>query len=283
MARPLRLEFPGALYHLTARGDRGEDIFLDDADRQEFLRLVGQVCQRFDWVVYAYCLMSNHYHLVAETRTGNLSRGMRQLNGVYTQYHNRRHERVGHVFQGRYKAILVQKEAHLLEVSRYVVLNPVRAGMVSEACEWPWSSYRAVACRVRSPRWLDVDWLLRHFDRRPGSAAERYAEFVSQGSGSDRPWGQVRHQTVLGDDEFVSRLEDQTLKESLEEIPRSQRKALALPLDAYRKSANQRDEAMAQAYLSGAYSMKEIGEFFGVHYMTVSRAVRKFEDARRET
>ncbi len=130
MARPLRLEFAGAVYHVTSRGDRREDIYLSDDDRREWLAVLALVCDRFNWVVHAYCQMTNHYHLVVETVEANLSAGMRQLNGLYTQRFNRRHGQVGHLFQGRYKAILVQKEAHLLELSRYVVLNPVRAGMV---------------------------------------------------------------------------------------------------------------------------------------------------------
>ena len=111
MTRPLRLEFAGALYHITARGDRREEIYLDDEDRTRFLTLLGEVCQRFNWTTQAYCLMTNHYHLVIETPDANLSAGMRQLNGVYTQRFNRRHRRVGHVFQGRYHAVIVQKEA----------------------------------------------------------------------------------------------------------------------------------------------------------------------------
>ena len=129
MSRPMRIEFPGGLYHVTSRGDRSEDIFLDDGDRQQWLALLGQVCNRFVWRCHAYCLMSNHFHDVVETVQGSLSAGMRQLNGVYTQWHNRAHGRVGHVFQGRFKAILVQRDSYLLELARYVVLNPVRAGM----------------------------------------------------------------------------------------------------------------------------------------------------------
>ena len=133
MARPLRLEFPDALYHVTSRGDRREDNYYADADHQAWLAVLGQVCQRFNWVVYAYCLMSNHYHLLVQTPEGNLSAGMRQLNGVYTQQINRVHGHVGHLFQGRFKAVLVDQESYLLELARYVVLNPVRAGMVADA------------------------------------------------------------------------------------------------------------------------------------------------------
>ena len=145
MARPLRIEFEGALYHVTSRGDERRDIFLDDADREAFLQILGDVVRRFAWRCHAYCLMGNHYHLLIETPNANLSRGMRHLNGVYTKRFNRTHERVGHVMQGRYKSILVDKDEYLLELARYVVLNPVRAGVVRSARDWKWSSYRATA------------------------------------------------------------------------------------------------------------------------------------------
>ena len=118
MARPLRIEFAGALYHLTARGNGWGDIYLDDSDRVLFLEVLAGVCKQYNWLCRAYCLMGNHYHLLVETPDANLSQGMRQLNGVYTQRFNRRHKRVGHVFQGRYKAILVQANSYLLELSR---------------------------------------------------------------------------------------------------------------------------------------------------------------------
>lgn len=129
MTRPLRIELAGGLYHVTSRGDRREDIFLSDGDRRAWLDVFGQVCKRFNWVCHAWCQMTNHYHIVVETAEGNLSQGMRQLNGVYTQHVNRTHGRIGHVYQGRYKAILVERDGYLLELARYVVLNPVRAGM----------------------------------------------------------------------------------------------------------------------------------------------------------
>lgn len=133
MARPLRIEIPGAIYHITSRGNAREPIFLDDGDYADFLNLLSLNLKRFNWILHAYCLMGNHYHLLIETPEGNLSRGMRQLNGTYTQWFNRKHNRVGHIFQGRYKAILVEKDSHLLELCRYVVLNPVRANMVKKA------------------------------------------------------------------------------------------------------------------------------------------------------
>jgi len=142
MARPLRIEFSGALYHVTARGNAREDIYRDDANRQQFLMLLQNTVNRYDWYCHAYCLMDNHYHLLIKTNTPTLSKGMKFLNGTYTQYFNRQHQRVGHVFQGRFKAILVQKDSHLLELARYIALNPVRAQMVNNAAEW---RYRATA------------------------------------------------------------------------------------------------------------------------------------------
>ena len=143
MARPLRIEYPGAVYHVTSRGDERKAIFGDDCDRESFLNSLHKVVKRYNWLCHAYCLMGNHYHLIIETPDGNLSLGMRQLNGVYTQLFNKRHDRVGHLFQGRYKAILVQKDSHLQETCRYVVLNPVRAQMVEKPDQWIWSSYSA--------------------------------------------------------------------------------------------------------------------------------------------
>jgi REP element-mobilizing transposase RayT len=157
MARPLRLEYEGAVYHVTSRGNAREAIFRVDPDRELFLEVLGATVERFGWVCYAYCLMTNHYHLLLETPEPNLSRGMRHLNGVYTQGFNRRHMRVGHVLQGRFKSIVVEKESHLLELARYVVLNPVRAKMVRSARDWPWSSYRATAGLGVAPPFLDVD------------------------------------------------------------------------------------------------------------------------------
>lgn len=154
MTRPLRIEFPGALYHVTSRGDRREDIFVDDMDRAGLLVVVAQGLARLDGCMLAYCLMSTHYHFVLQTRQGNLSALMRHINGNYTQAFNRRHGKVGHLFQGRFKAILVDEDNYLLEVCRYVELNPVRAAMVAGPSDWPWSSYRAHVGQTEVPQWL---------------------------------------------------------------------------------------------------------------------------------
>jgi len=277
MSRPLRLEFSGALYHVTSRGDRQEDIFLNDDDRRDWLEVLGLVCTRFNWVVHAFCQMTNHYHLLVETVDGNLSGGMRQLNGLYTQRFNRRHGMVGHLFQGRYKAILVQKEAYLLELTRYVVLNPLRANMVKSLEKWRWSSYPITAGQEAPPPWLDTDWLLGQFGRQRGKAIKAYHQFVMAGKGLPSPMLDTRHQLYLGDDAFVERHRQVKNHEELREVSKAHRRSVALSLDEYQMRYPDRDQAIAQAYLSGAYTMAEIGRHFEVHYMTVSRAVRKFE------
>ena len=277
MARPLRLEFSGALYHVTTRGDRREDIFLSDEDRSDWLEVLGNVCTRFNWVVHAFCQMTNHYHLLLETVEGNLSGGMRQLNGEYTQRFNRRHRLVGHLFQGRYKAILVQKEAYLLELTRYVVLNPLRAHMVESLEDWHWSSYPFMTYQQASPPWLDTDWLLGQFGSQRNKAIKAYRQFVMEGSGAPSPMRNTRHQLLLGDNAFIERHWQTKKPEELREFSKAHRRTLALSLDQYQIRHPNRDQAIAQAFLSGAYTMAEIGRHFGIHYMTVSRAVRKFE------
>jgi putative transposase len=285
MARPLRLEFAGALYHVTARGNELRSIFLGDADgdRAAFLDVLGATCERFNWLVHAYCLMTNHYHLLVETPDANLSKGMRQLNGVFTQSVNRAHARVGHLFQGRFKAILVERDSYLLELSRYVVLNPVRAGMVAAPGDWPWSSYRAMAGEVPAPGWLETDAVLRVFAEERTTAVTGYRRFVAEGIGAASPWQALKGQIYLGSEQFVERMQARVHPgRPLREIPKRQRRALAQPLADYAARYADRDRATAEAYRSGAYSMQAIAEYFGVSRMTVSRAVKRHEDAAAE-
>ncbi|MBI5891514.1 MAG: transposase [Nitrosomonadales bacterium] len=274
MSRPLRIEFAGALYHVTSRGDGKEDIYLNDADRELFLEVLEEVCERFNWTPHAYCLMGNHYHLLLETPDGNLSKGMRQLNGVYTQRFNRTHKRVGHVFQGRYKAVIVQKQTYLLELARYIVLNPVRARMVRSAKDWPWSSYRAMAGMAETPTWLTADWILSSFSDKRSEAIERYKAFIAEGKNQPAIWEQLKNQIYLGTDAFIAKMQaKQPAKEDLSEIPLGQRRAMAKPLEHYAARSKERDEAIVNAYHSGAYCMKEIGDHFGLHYSRVSRII----------
>jgi len=278
MSRPLRIELAGGLYHVTSRGDRREAIYRDAQDRVDWLAVLGEVCSRFNWRCHAYCEMTNHYHVVVETPDANLSNGMRQLNGVYTQVMNRRHGLVGHLFQGRFKAILVEREAYLLELARYVVLNPVRAGMVPGAGDWPWSSYRAMVGEAPAAAWLETDWVLGQFGEERSRARGGYAAFVREGVGRPSVWEGLRHQVFLGSEAFVKRhCASSRPPERLREVPRAQRRALAKPLGDFARRYPDRREAMARAFQTGVYSMQEIADHFGVHYSTVSRAVRRLE------
>jgi putative transposase len=223
MTRPLRIEFSGALYHVTSRGDRREDIYLDDDDRLNWLEVLGIVCKRF-------------------------------------------------------KAVLVQKEAHLLELARYVVLNPVRARMVKTPEDWPWSSYGCMLDERSAPVWLDTHWLLAQFGSRRSAARKAYREFVSVGRNLPSPLLAARHQLFLGDDDFIAKHQAQDTDDKLSEISQAHCRAMARPLADYAAQYPDRNTAMAKAYESSAYSMAEIAALFCVHYMTVSRAVKAAED-----
>lgn len=221
MARPLRLEYAGALYHLTARGNARADIFVDDNDRRRFLELLGQEITQQGWRCYAYCLMNNHYHLLIETPAPNLVAGMRRFNGVYTQNFNHRHKRVGHVFQGRYKSIVVDKDSYCLELCRYIVLNPVRARMVKQVQHWAWSSYCATVGQVTAPAWLDTDWVLEQFGSRIPKAA--YKRFVAQGLSQASPWEDLKGQIWLGSSTFLNSMESLAQTAPMANVPQRQR------------------------------------------------------------
>ena len=275
MTRPLRLEFEGALYHITSRGDRRENIYETDADRQGFLSLLARICEKYNWTCHSYCLMSNHYHLLVETPEANLSKGMRQLNGVYTQDFNRRNHCCGHVFQGRFKSILVDKEAYLLELARYIVLNPVRAGMVQRAQDWPWSSFRATIGLVKKPVWLQDDWLLSAFGKNNTEAIRHYMKFVVDGMNRAPIWAALKQQIYLGDEHFIDNV--QSLIDSnkdLSEIPSAQARPPPKLINEYLCLEKNRNQAIARAYKSGGYTLKEIASYFNLHYSTVSVIVR---------
>ncbi|HUF20050.1 MAG TPA: transposase [Burkholderiales bacterium] len=287
MARPLRIEFPGAVYHVTARGDRRDDIFDDDADRDALLDIVGQALSRFDAEALAYCLMGNHYHFVLHTRQANLSMLMRQINGVYTQSYNRRHNKVGHLLQGRFKAVLVDRDAYLLEVCRYVDLNPVRAGMVKAPGAWALSSYRAHVGRAPVPAWLDTAGLHGYLLGRPARnaadrrrAADRYAKLVSA-TPDARLWDNaLRQQIYLGDEEFVARM--QALAEPRnstdQDIPKLQRRK-ARTLAQWMQGGASRDEAMYNAYTQGVMTMSAIARELDLSVSRVSRIIAQVEQA----
>jgi len=275
MSRPLRIEYPGALYHVTSRGDRKDTIFEDDVDRRRFLEILSEVIITDNWICHAYCLMGNHYHLVIETPEGHLSHGMRQLNGIFTQWSNHRHERVGHLFQGRFKSILIDKDAHLLELSRYVVLNPVRALMVTRPEDWPWSSYRSMLGLAACDKWLFTDELLALFSTKRSDAIQQYHQFVMQPI-SDSIWANLKQQIYLGDDDFVVNM--QTKREDLSEIvgiPKVQKCRPVLSLDEIWSRNKCRNEAIIASYATGHYSYQQIADYCDLHFTTVGTIIRK--------
>lgn len=300
MSRPLRLEFAGAIWHVMARGNDRDAIYVDDADREAFLDVLGRVVAATRWRVHAFVLMPNHYHLLVETPEPNLSRGMRQLNGVYTQRVNVRHGRTGHVFQGRFKGILVERDAHLLELCRYIVLNPVRAGLVSAPGDWPFSSYRATAGLASPPAWLETGWTLDQLESARGSRTQAYRAFVAAGARSGySPWAEVEGQLYLGGAAFRARL--QAVRPDLAEapeIPRAQRAIGRPTLEAIveevcaasgltpeairrRSASTGRMEIAWLGRNESGLSLGEIAPVLGATVWTVSRLESRAEALRR--
>jgi REP element-mobilizing transposase RayT len=282
MARPLRIEYAGAVYHITSRGNEKKAVFKTDQDRVNFLNTLRHVNKRYNWICHAYCLMENHYHLLIETPDGNLALGMRQLNGVYTQLFNKLHGRAGHLFQGRYKSILIQRDSHLLEVCRYVVLNPVRAKTAEGPEAWKWSSYRATAGRETGHPCLTVDWVLGQFNGTRGKAEKEYRQFIQSGIGKT-VWTELRGQALLGDEEFADKLADHLRKHRhVPEVPRSQRYAHRPGLDkifstAILKDRQKRNRKIAEAVEKYGYTQRAIAGHLDMHYSYISQIVSVFE------
>jgi putative transposase len=282
MARPLRIEYDGAVYHVTSRGNAGTKIYRDDTDRARFLEVLGAVVERFGWICHAYCLMGNQYHLLVETPQPNLSRGMQHLNGVYTQWFNRRHSRGGHLVQGRFKSIVVEKESYLLELARYIVLNPVRAKLVRSARDWRWSSYRATAGQTDPPDFLTVDWLLSQFARNRGKATRAYRDFVKRGKGVD-VWEDVTASVLMGSDAFV-----QSLKPLLRDVEenreiRGEQRLAARPtleeLFAGVADKATRNERIHTAVRKHQYRLQEVGDHLGLCYSTISVIAKRVDES----
>lgn len=278
MVKPLRIEFPGAVYHVTSRGNARMRIFGDHADRLEFLSVLEKVLARFSWLLHAYCLMGNHYHLMIQTAEANLSAGMRQLNGIYTQRFNRRYRRAGHVFQGRFKAILVDRDSYLLELSRYVVLNPVRARMVSRPQDYRWSSYRATGGFAPVPSYLSCEWILSQFGRRKAVAHKRYRVFVAEGVKAPSPWEKLKAQVIMGDDAFMARLKRPAPR--VKELRRDQRflgrpSLEGLFIGKTLSDRGERNRAIVKAAVRHGYSQAAIATHLGLHYSLVSKVIKQ--------
>ena len=286
MARPLRIEYPGAFYHVTSRGNEQKDVFKSRKDREQFLSYLASATERYGAVVHVYCLMSNHYHLLLETPAGNLAQIMRHINGAYTTYYNVKRKRAGHLFQGRYKAILVEADSYAAELSRYIHLNPVRVGMVARAEDYEWSSYRQYIGLTTSPAWLKTNFILGYFG---GTDAERaYQQFVSDALGQEResPMQKVVAATILGSPAFVRAISRQHLAERQPDrhvpaVKRLNRPTLDGIIAAIEREMGTDDRLTRNVniYFCHRYSgarLREIGERFGLSDAAVSQASRMF-------
>ncbi len=277
MSRPIRIEFPGAVYHITSRSNVGQSVFCCNADREIFLSALGMVTRRFGWLTHAFVLMDDHYHLVVETPDANLSKGMRQLNGVYTQYFNRAYGLIGPLFHGRFKGILLEKETYLLEVCRYVVLNAVGTGKVKSADRYRWSSFRATAGLKKSPDWLHTDWILSCFGQPGRDSEKKYRRYVMQGIGDTSPLSSTTQQVLLGSPDFLEKMQPLLNNNVLaKKKPRraARRRSLSrIFSDLDGKPRSYRNELICRAHIEYAYTLTEIGEHLGLHYTTVSKVV----------
>ncbi len=295
MARPLRLSFEDAVYHITARGNRRENIFYSDKDRLVFLEKLKETFQKYSIICYAYCLMDNHYHLFIKTPHANISEGMHYLNTSYTNWFKAGHKIVGVIFQGRYKSILVDEDSYGLRLSAYIHLNPLRAGIVDEIKEYRWSSYLDYMGKRRSVDRLDAEFILKQFDRDIKKARRRYKRFVLENADMDSPLEDSYRGIALGKVEFIEKIKEKINslgKErevtetkiagtySAEEIIQSIVNKLRVEkeeLFGKRKGNIYRQLALYLLKRYTVLSLKEIGEMFRMDYAAVSQACKRFE------
>jgi len=290
MSRPLRIEYAGAFYHVTSRGNERKAVFRSQRDREKFLSYLESANERYGAVVHVYCLMSNHYHLLLETPSGNLSQIMHHINSAYTVYFNTKHARSGHLFQGRYKAIVVDADEYALEVSRYIHLNPVRNGLAKYPEEYEWSSYKYYLLQQGAPKWLKRSLILSYFSRGSRIAMKKYRNFVHSVLEKDckNPLARLSHPVILGGDEFVEEIKTRYLRDkrpdrelptlkdlsgrpSLSQIER----AVDVGLQSEKKLSRQVKLHLCHR-LSGM-KLKEIGKYFGIGESGVTYASRRVD------
>jgi putative transposase len=289
MGRPLRIEYAGAHYHVTSRGNEGNDVFKGQKDREQFLSYLESAVFRYGAVVHVYCLMSNHYHLLLETPSGNLSQIMKHINGAYTNYFNAKRKRQGHLFQGRYKAILIDADEYAKELSRYIHLNPVRAGMAPRPEAYRWSSYLDYIGGRKSHEWLKRQFILGYFGN-GNNACKSYQKFVEDliENEYESPLNGTTAATILGGAEFVSSMATKHLdgRRHDRDLPAINKLSAKPTLDSIIEAAStltakNRLSEKAGIYLCHKYSgrkLKEIGEKFGIKESAVSQASRRFAE-----
>ena len=291
MARQLRINYPGAFYHVTSRGNERKAVFKSKRDREKFLEYLETATLRYDAVVHVYCLMDNHYHLLLKTPSGNLPQIMRHINGAYTTYFNVKRGRSGHLFQGRYKAILVDADEYAKELSRYIHLNPVRAKMVERPEEYKWSSYQDYTGARKPQEWLNRDFILGNFGSKFLVAEREYRKFVSslEGKEYESPLKEVFASTILGDTGFIEYVKKSFVKdkEADKQIPATKALMEKASLEEILKCVDRefsegRLSRDVKQYLCHRYTserLKKIGEQFKVSESAVSHAVRRASKA----
>ena len=288
MARALRITFPGAFYHVTSRGNERKAVFKSKRDREKCLEYLESATQRYDALIHAYCMMDNHYHLLLQTPWGNLPQIMRHINGAYTTYFNVKRDRSGHLFQGRYKAILVDIDEYAKELSRYIHLNPVRAKIVETPEEYEWSSYPAYTGKQKPAKWLYRDFILGYFGQKLSTAQKGYQEFVNAlvRQEYDSPLDEVVSSTLLGSADFIAFIKDNFLsaKKPDRELPALKELVKKNSIqDIFEKVelVFNKDKVMARnvkMYLCQRYTgqkLKDIGLHFGIGESGVSQACRR--------
>ncbi len=288
MARPLRIEYRGAFYHVTSRGNEQKDVFKSRRDREKFLEYLASATQRYGATIHAYCLMSNHYHLLLETPEGNLSAIMRHINGAYTTYFNIKRKRSGHLFQGRYKAILIEVDEYLVELSRYIHLNPVQAGMVERPEHHQWSSYQSFIGQCTPPEWLKTGLILGSFVKREAAAQKKYRCFVEDKLGKEyeTPLKGTFGSSILGSPGFVEEISAAHVKGKEDANIPALRQFTSRPTPEEIFAAAQAefadDEKLARQagiHICHRYSgmrLREIGDLFKVRDTAISEASRRF-------
>ena len=297
MARRPRIHFPGAFYHVIARGNRLQRIFIDDEDYELYLSFLREYKKRYGFLLYGYSLMPDHLHFLIEVSEVPLSRLMQSLQFRYSRNFNLKYGKWGHLFQGRYKAILCQKDAYLTELSAYIHLNAVRAGLVEDPLEYPWSSYRSYVGVVKEDGVVDGDFLLAHFSEHKEMAREQYGLFVMDriAEGQREDFYQLKDQSLLGSDEFVEQVQRSLKKQSssvydlsLDEIASKAGSILDIPTDLFYSASRNRQGAWGRSvagYLArklAGCQVRTIAEHFSRDPAVISQGIRKVEQRIRE-
>lgn len=290
MSRALRVEFPGAFYHVTSRGNERKDVFANQRDREKFLSFLESAAGRYGAVIHVWCQLSNHYHLLLETPSGNLSQIMHHINGAYTTYFNTKRKRAGHLFQGRFKAILIEEDEYATQLSRYIHLNPVRAGIVAKPEDYEWSSYRSYIGKSSRPKWLKTDFIQGFFADKPGVAQKEYRAFVEDllGQEYEDPLKQVVASCMLGTQEFNERITATYLdvREKDDNLPSlralSHQPSLGEICNAVeavfgRSKKQARQAAIYFCHKYSGSSLRGIGDIFGLKESAISAGRRRFE------